>query len=224
MPNCLDCEHLYHGGTTVYCDLWSLGQTKEFRIHRSKVKACETAVILKYAPQMSGKVLEIGPGANQVPRNIISNYAEWTGIDAVWRENPGKRCFRGRAHALPFEDRTFDWVVAIATVEHWNERRTEISRGIKEVVRVLKFGGKFLATVPMFNHGEDMFFFGRRGKVEDTFRSVKWSEIKFEDWSRDSHPLEPLKEWKKDARAQALLVETGGAEPTTYTIEVLATK
>ena len=204
--------------------MWVHNPKNEWRLHNSKVKACEHAILLKHLEGIKGKVLEIGPGNNKRPRQTLEGRAEWTGVDAVWRDNPENRCFRGRAHKLPFEDRSFDWVLAFSTIEHWNERRTAIRDGLREVVRVLKFGGKFLACVPMFNHGSDAFFLGRRGQVEDEFRKVLWSDIEFEDWSRDPSPLPKLTEWKNQPRAKEVVLEVGGYEPHTYTVEVFATK
>lgn len=50
----------------------------------------------------------------------------------------------GSAYSLPFGDSTFDLVVCSEVLEHLHEYRDAIS----EIYRVLKPGGKFLASVP----------------------------------------------------------------------------
>ena len=50
----------------------------------------------------------------------------------------------GSAYSLPFGDSTFDLVVCSEVLEHLHEYRDAIS----EINRVLKPGGKFLASVP----------------------------------------------------------------------------
>ena len=50
----------------------------------------------------------------------------------------------GSAYSLPFADSTFDLVVCSEVLEHLHEYRDAIT----EINRVLKPGGKFLASVP----------------------------------------------------------------------------
>jgi SAM-dependent methyltransferase len=50
----------------------------------------------------------------------------------------------GSAYELPFKDNTFDLIICSEVLEHLHEYRNAIG----EVFRVLKPGGKFLASVP----------------------------------------------------------------------------
>jgi len=50
----------------------------------------------------------------------------------------------GSAYSLPFSDNTFDLVVCSEVLEHLHEYKDAIA----EISRVMKPGGKFLASVP----------------------------------------------------------------------------
>ena len=90
------------------------------------------------------KVLEIGFGTG-LGINTISNISkEYFGIefsDENYRfckkKYPNKNLKKGDAHNLPYADKSFDIIIALAIVYY-----LDFDKFIKEVRRVLKVGGK----------------------------------------------------------------------------------
>lgn len=62
------------------------------------------------------------------------------------RGRPGLRATCADVRCLPFRDDEFDVVVSISTLDHFEER-SDIDRGIRELLRVLKPGGKLVLTL-----------------------------------------------------------------------------
>lgn len=229
MPDCQHCYHfdLNHPGMGPQCLLSLLPENPTTRQRKTRVKACEKAVLLKHLNGMSGDVLEVGPGVSRwIKRLIEQTGSTWYGIDPMWKDNPDKRCYAGKVGALPFPDSHFDWVVSFSSVEHWNEHRDGITEGLVEIHRVLKPGGRMLITAPYHNHGHDLFYRGMREDVQRLFySSALWSNMVFEEWARDPSPLPALQEWRIEGwRIPKLLEATGGVEPVTSTIEIFAVK
>lgn len=56
------------------------------------------------------------------------------------------KAYRGSIEQMPFDDDTFDFVVASEVLEHLNDG--QLDKGRKEVFRVLKNRGYFIGTVP----------------------------------------------------------------------------
>jgi ubiquinone/menaquinone biosynthesis C-methylase UbiE len=84
-----------------------------------------------------GKVLEVGSlNVNGMMRNY---YKDYIGVDMRSGENVD---VIANGHQLPFSDETFDKVLSLETLEHDSEFWTTI----KELVRVLKVGGKLIIT------------------------------------------------------------------------------
>ena len=100
------------------------------------------------------KCLEVGCG-----RGSISSYFADAGFDCtlldysqsvldtaqkIFKRNNHKAQFvNGDANALPFEDESFDVVVSIGLLEHFED----IEKPIKEQYRILKKGGVFLGYI-----------------------------------------------------------------------------
>lgn len=95
------------------------------------------------------KVLDIGAGdgalINLIPGAI--------GLDLV-PQHP--RVIEGDIMKMPFEDNLFDTIFAVEVLEHLDDKT--LTRGLKEISRVLKSKGYFIMTVP---YKEDL----RRGLV-----------------------------------------------------------
>jgi SAM-dependent methyltransferase len=90
---------------------------------------------------VTGKVLDIGCG-NKPYRPWFNLAAEYIGLDiSTDRSQPD---IIGLGHTLPFEDASFDTVVAFQVLEHVPDPFAVI----KEVHRVLKPNGRLIATAP----------------------------------------------------------------------------
>jgi len=104
-------------------------------------------------PYLSGtKVLEVGCGRGNLTFTI-SQYAHVVTFDisrgclnyAKELGNlEGAFCFQGDVRSIPFEDSTFDTVVATEVLEHL----PDLDTAMKEITRVLKPGGIVVASVP----------------------------------------------------------------------------
>jgi SAM-dependent methyltransferase len=74
-------------------------------------------------------------------------------------------------------------------MEHWGEYHDSVKAGLAEILRVLKPGGAFVATVPMCSHGLDMFVLGDLVAIRACFAPNKWDPVMFEEWRREHAPL-----------------------------------
>jgi SAM-dependent methyltransferase len=99
-----------------------------------------------------GRVLEIGPGEGWLVRRLLAsgNTVVTTDLSRRWLSrlpsagDPKLLRAQGDALSLPFPGESFDRVVAAEVLEHLPDPGATL----REVRRVLKPGGKFVATVP----------------------------------------------------------------------------
>ena len=84
---------------------------------------------------------------------LAARAARVTGTDisrsvlaAAGERHPGLETVRADVRRLPFEDGSFDAVVSISTLDHF-ESRDEILTGLNELARVLRPGGQLLLTL-----------------------------------------------------------------------------
>jgi SAM-dependent methyltransferase len=141
----------------------------------------------------SGAVLEVGGGVCQRFRRSIWRKGKehsWAGIDPNWDDRPHKQRYHGTADQIPFGDEAFDLVGSFQSMEHWDESPDYIKKGIKEIYRVLKPGGKFVATVPIHSHGGKLFVLGEIDTIRSCFGD-EWEKVEFEEWRKDYAPLPP---------------------------------
>jgi len=108
--------------------------------------------LLELAEPLAGRGLDLGCGTGFSLEALTRGAARvtWTGVDGsrAMLERARRRFARatlvqGRAERLPFSDRSFDVVLANFS---WHWFGPEAPR---EVMRVLRVGGSFLATVPL---------------------------------------------------------------------------
>jgi SAM-dependent methyltransferase len=106
--------------------------------------------ISRYSDALNGHLMDFGCGSK--PYRSLFNVQEYTGIDF---ENPGHPhlneqidVFYDGKH-IPFDNETFDSIFSSEVFEHV----FNLDEALKELNRVLKTGGKILATCP-FSIGE----------------------------------------------------------------------
>ena len=115
--------------------------------------------ISKYSKYLSGDILDVGCGSK--PYKNLFNYEKYIGMDI---ENPGHDHKNEDIDVFydgtifPFEDKTFDGVLANQVLEHvFNP-----DEFLKQINRVLKVNGHLLLTVPfIWDEHEQPYDYGR---------------------------------------------------------------
>src|ERR1043166_6065639 len=86
----------------------------------------------------------------------------------------GVRASVADAQALPFRDGTFDCVVALWMLYHLED----LDRGLREVVRVLRPGGRLVAVTDGVEHLAQLWdLIGPEGRVALPFSSENGAEV-----------------------------------------------
>lgn len=121
----------------------STDRTDNFVYQRSVLAYVEAAKLV------GGRVLEIGTGSGYGIRTIAASADEFVTIDkyrSVAVDNlPSNSSFiETKVPPLPFKDEEFDCVVSFQVIEHIRDDK----HFVREVLRVLKPGGKFIVTTP----------------------------------------------------------------------------
>jgi SAM-dependent methyltransferase len=103
------------------------------------------AALTKSARFAQGKLLDIGCGNKPYEILFQGRITEYLGCDIV-QSSLKKADFICPASQLPFADATFDTVLSSQTIEHLEDT----GRFIAEAHRVLKSGGCFILSGPMY--------------------------------------------------------------------------
>lgn len=132
------------------------------------------------------RVLDVGCGSGSFLKLVLQKGAKVVGLDYstktldLARENlksfpeSNYQLIQADARTLPFEDKSFDWVLAIGLLDYLNET----SAVLKEISRCLKTGGQAIITAPK---KYSPFFFLRgtigsliRAKILNIPPIIKW--------------------------------------------------
>jgi ubiquinone/menaquinone biosynthesis C-methylase UbiE len=114
----------------------------------SLINASNKWFFVKNLPDKKENILDVGCGAGDLLLSISKYFKKSYGIDPVpdfvliaKKKNPNSKILKSSAEKLPFPDNYFDYVVSNLVFQH-----TEREKAIKEVIRVLKPGGKLVLT------------------------------------------------------------------------------
>lgn len=108
-----------------------------------------TAIIASLDPPAPARILDFGTGTGAMLAQL-RRFGDAQGIDADERAvafchaRGERRVIRLDSDALPFADASFDLVTTLDVLEHIDDDRAALG----EIARVLKPGGRLVATVP----------------------------------------------------------------------------
>lgn len=174
--NCSNCIH------SVECN-------KMVKKPYSRLRRCTNCLLNVFANEIKDKkanLLEIGFGANRVTgRQImrLSNQGiKWFGIDPKWDNHPEERIYNGTCAKMLFDDNSFDYVIAVNSMEHWGNYDA-YEQCMKEILRVVDTGGQLYVLVPMASHGCKPFINDDIEGVRALFK--EWCYVDMRCWRND---------------------------------------
>jgi SAM-dependent methyltransferase len=178
----------------------------------SPLRKCATAAQEAHLHDLEGKdLLEIGFGKHSIPRRLIKKAGgSWTGLDPMSPKALKAQLGRGghgHVAAIPFPDNSFDMVVGIQTLEHWEDPspyggvQVDYKKCLAEVCRVLKSGGSIYFDAPIYLHGHEMFIAGDIDRIRKLFNGVQWEEVIIETWRERYAPLHRYPTPDRDKRS-----------------------
>jgi SAM-dependent methyltransferase len=150
----------------------------------SKGSGCISPELLSYFPKSktsNSLMLDLGCGATPNKSECEKAGFKYVGLDF----DSSKSTLLGDAHALPFGDKTFEFVLSIAVLEHLRYPFIALS----EICRVLKKGATFIGSVAFLEpyHGNSFYHFTHLGiinalehsnfKIKRVATNPKWNAL-----------------------------------------------
>jgi ubiquinone/menaquinone biosynthesis C-methylase UbiE len=119
-------------------------------------------------PNISGKLLDIGCGTNQLVRQYKGeglgvDVFQWGDVDLVVEDSA----------ALPFENKTFDTITIVAALNHIPNRRAVL----KEAHRVISDQGKIIVTMIPPSVSRIWHFLREPWDADQSERGMKMGEV-----------------------------------------------
>jgi SAM-dependent methyltransferase len=134
------------------------------------IPSLKARYLLEHVPE-AGAVLEVGSGSGKILRTLAAHrpglhmhgcdIADWTPPEGV--------TFRLMTADIPYADATFDAVLVVDVLEHVPDP----DHLVREIVRVLKPGGRFLGFVPIEGERLSLYRLYRRLLGEDLYVRTK---------------------------------------------------
>lgn len=117
---------------------------------------------------LTGNILDIGGSRKSGYHELVKGDHTWT-VTNYGEQHPGADLFFNAEEKFPLENGSYDNVMMMNVIEHIFDTHNVFS----EVSRVLKPGGKFVATVPYMHH--------IHGSPDDYVRYTESAYRKFAD-------------------------------------------
>lgn len=118
------------------------------------------------------RILEVGCGCQSLLLESLEKKSNWEGIDVSSETLRGEKVIATKiasVSSVPFQDQSFDIVLANQSIEHWHEYHVSPLMGLAEIRRVLKSDGRAIINFPIHLHGSPSFVKGDFDAIDKAF-------------------------------------------------------
>jgi len=170
-------------------------------------------------------LLEIGCGSYSLLKNNMKSPAVWEGIDVIDFDRRGKPSVatrRASVEDIPWPDDSFDIVVSNQSIEHWYEYGVDVNRGLSEIRRTLKEGGRAVLNFPIHLHGQKMFVLGDFAAIDSAFSKAGLDIVSRVAVIKSGIPQ--YRGWRLCGFPDSLVRKLPGHEDCSYVVEYVAAR